>query len=46
MSKHTLTGRKAKAIKTSGFRARMLSKTGRNILKNRRKKGRWKISIS
>jgi len=46
MSKHTLTGRKAKAIKTSGFRARMMSKTGRTILKNRKKKGRWKICIS
>jgi large subunit ribosomal protein L34 len=46
MSKHTLNGRKRKAIKTSGFRARLATKTGRKILKNRRKKGRWKLTIS
>ncbi len=46
MSKHTLNGTKRKAIKTSGFRARIKSKSGRNILKKRRNKGRWKLSIS
>lgn len=45
MTKHTLNGTKRKAIKTSGFRARNASKTGRKVLKNRRKKGRWKLSI-
>ena len=45
MTKHTLNGTKRKAIKTSGFRARKSSKTGRKILKNRRKKGRWKLSL-
>jgi large subunit ribosomal protein L34 len=45
MSKSTLNGRKRKAIKTSGFRARLSTKTGRKILKNRRKKGRWKLAI-
>jgi len=46
MSKHTLNGRRRKVIKTSGFRARMSTKTGRKILKNRRRKGRWKLAIS
>jgi large subunit ribosomal protein L34 len=45
MSKNTLNGRKRKAIKTSGFRARRATKNGRKVLKNRRKKGRWKLSI-
>ncbi len=46
MSKHTLNGRRKKVIKTSGFRARMASKTGRKILKSRRRKGRRKLAIS
>jgi len=46
MSKHTLNGRRRKVIKTSGFRARMATKTGRTILKNRRRKGRWNLTIS
>jgi len=45
MSKHTLNGTKTKSIKTSGFRARMSTKSGRKVIKNRRKKGRWKLSI-
>jgi large subunit ribosomal protein L34 len=45
MSKHTLNGRRRKVIKTSGFRARISTKTGRKILKKRRSKGRWKLSI-
>jgi large subunit ribosomal protein L34 len=46
MSKYTLNGRKRKAVKTSGFRARIATKNGRKVLKNRRKKGRWKLAIS
>lgn len=45
MSKHTLNGRRRKVIKTSGFRARLSTKTGRKILRKRRAKGRWKLSI-
>lgn len=45
MSKHTLMGRRRKVIKTSGFRARTATKSGRKILKNRRSRGRWKLSI-
>jgi large subunit ribosomal protein L34 len=46
MSKYTLNGRKRKAVKTSGFRARIATKNGRKVLKNRRKKGRWILAIS
>lgn len=45
MSKHTLNGRRRKVIKTSGFRARLSTKSGRKILKNRRNKNRWKLTI-
>jgi large subunit ribosomal protein L34 len=45
MSKHTLNGRRRKVIKTSGFRARLATKNGRKVLKKRRAKGRWKLSI-
>jgi large subunit ribosomal protein L34 len=46
MSKHTLNGRRRKVIKTSGFRARLATKSGRKILKKRRSKGRWRLCIS
>jgi len=45
MSKHTLNGSRRKAIKTSGFRARLKTKSGRKILRNRRRKGRLKLSL-
>ena len=45
MSKNTLNGSRRKVIKTSGFRARLATKSGRKILKNRRRKGRHKLSI-
>jgi large subunit ribosomal protein L34 len=45
MSKNTLNGRRKKVIKTSGFRARLATKSGRKILNNRRRKGRHKLSI-
>ena len=45
MSKFTLNGSRLKAIKVSGFRSRLSSKSGRNILRNRRRKGRKRLSI-
>ena len=45
MTKHTLNGCKRKAKKTSGFRARLGTKSGRKVLRNRRRKGRWKLAI-
>lgn len=38
-------GRRKKVIKTSGFRARLATKSGRKILRNRRRRGRWKLAI-
>lgn len=45
MSKNTLNGTRKKAVKTSGFRSRLATKSGRKILSNRRRKGRYKLSI-
>jgi large subunit ribosomal protein L34 len=45
MSKHTLNGSRLKQIKVSGFRARIKTKSGKNIIKSRRNKGRAKLSI-
>lgn len=46
MSKHTLNGSRKKVIKTSGYRARIFTTSGRTILKKRRSKGRWRLTIS
>ena len=45
MSKNTLNGTRKKVIKTSGFRARLATKNGKKILKNRRRKGRWNLAM-
>ena len=44
MSKNTLNGTRRKVIKTSGFRARIATKNGRKVLKNRRRRGRHQLS--
>jgi large subunit ribosomal protein L34 len=46
MTKRTLGGTNRKAIRVSGFRARMQTKNGRKVIKNRRARGRKKLSIS
>jgi large subunit ribosomal protein L34 len=39
-TKRTFGGTKLKAVKVSGFRARMSTKNGRKTISNRRKRGR------
>ena len=46
MTKRTLSNKSSVSIiKLSGFRARMATAQGRKTLKNRRKKGRHKLTI-
>ena len=44
MTKRTYQPKKRRRAKKHGFRARMATLMGRNILKRRRKKGRLKIT--
>lgn len=44
--KRTLRGAIRKARKSSGFLARMSTRTGRNVLKARRAKGRYRLCMS
>jgi large subunit ribosomal protein L34 len=46
MTKRTLGGTKLKAVRQSGFRARMATKSGKKIIKNRRQRNRKILSLS
>lgn len=45
MTKRTLRGTKLKRTRTSGFRSRIKTSSGRRILKSRRSKGRHSLGI-
>ena len=45
MTKRTLRGTKLKRTRTSGFRARIKTSSGRRVLKSRRSKGRHSVTI-
>ena len=44
MTRRTLEGTKKKAIRKSGFRARMKTKNGQNVLNARRRKNRKRVA--
>lgn len=46
MTKRTLRGSKLKKVRTSGFRARTKSSTGRKVLRLRRQRKRKNLSMN
>ncbi|NJR68020.1 MAG: 50S ribosomal protein L34 [Synechococcales cyanobacterium CRU_2_2] len=45
MTQRTLGGTNRKQKRTSGFRARMRTHTGRNVIRARRRKGRARLAV-
>ena len=46
MTKRPFGGTNRKAIRKSGFRARLKTHRGKQVIANRRKKGRKRLSLS
>ncbi|NJK61987.1 MAG: 50S ribosomal protein L34 [Synechococcaceae cyanobacterium SM2_3_1] len=45
MTKRTLEGTNRKRLRVSGFRKRMQTAAGRNVLRRRRSKGRARLAV-
>jgi large subunit ribosomal protein L34 len=43
--KRTFQPSNTSRLRTHGFRARLATSGGRKILKNRRRKGRWRLAV-
>ncbi len=46
MAKRTFQPSNTSRLRTHGFRKRNGTTGGRKVLKNRRRKGRWRLSVS
>lgn len=46
MTKRTLRGSRLKRVRTSGFRSRLKTNTGKKVLKNRRQRKRKFLSLN
>jgi len=44
--KRTFQPHNISRVRTHGYRHRVSTKGGQNVLKNRRRKGRWRLTVS
>ena len=46
MPKRTYQPHNVSRLRTHGYRKRLRTSSGRKILKNRRRKGRWRLAVT
>ncbi len=46
MTKRTFQPHNLSRLRTHGYRQRMKTKGGQAVIKNRRRKGRWRLTVS